>query len=103
VAGISLFVYGTLLNDDLVRTLTGQVFSKRPATLDGFARVQPPGDYPYITRAPGARVDGWLLDGVDAASLEKLDTYEGDGYLRTRIEVSVGGVRVACESYIGRR
>jgi gamma-glutamylcyclotransferase (GGCT)/AIG2-like uncharacterized protein YtfP len=104
VAGISLFVYGTLLNDALVHTLTGHVFPKRPATLEGFQRVEPPGDYPYITPKPGARVEGCLLDGVDAASLARFDAYEGDGYVRTALEVTddTGG-SVACESYIGRR
>jgi gamma-glutamylcyclotransferase (GGCT)/AIG2-like uncharacterized protein YtfP len=103
VAGVSLFVYGTLLNDDLVRKLTGRVFPKRPATLDGFERVEPPDDYPYITRAADERVEGCLLEGVDPASLARLDAYEGDGYLRTSVEVTVGSVRVACETYVGRR
>ena len=104
MAGISLFVYGTLLNDELVRELTGRVFLKRPATLDGFERVEPPGDYPYITRKPGASVGGCLLDGVDAASLARLDAYEGDGYVRTTLEVTLDdGQRVACEGYVGRR
>jgi gamma-glutamylcyclotransferase (GGCT)/AIG2-like uncharacterized protein YtfP len=104
VAGVSLFVYGTLLNDDLVRQLTGRIFPKRAARLDGFARVEPPGGYPYITRRPGARVDGCLLEGVDAASLARFDAYEGDGYLRTALEVTVAdGGRIACESYVGRR
>ena len=103
MAGVSLFVYGTLLNDELVRQLTGRVFSKRPATLEGFERVEPPGDYPYIARKPGARVAGCLLDGIDAASLARLDAYEGDGYVRTTLEATVGdGERVACESYVGR-
>jgi gamma-glutamylcyclotransferase (GGCT)/AIG2-like uncharacterized protein YtfP len=102
VAGISLFVYGTLLSEDLVRKLTGRLFPKRPATLEGFERIEPPGDYPYIAPKPGARVDGSLLDGIDAASLGKLDAYEGDGYLRTPVEVSAGGVRVRCETYVGK-
>jgi gamma-glutamylcyclotransferase (GGCT)/AIG2-like uncharacterized protein YtfP len=103
VAGISLFVYGTLLSDDLVRKLTGRVFPKRPATLEDFERVEPPADYPYITPKTGAHVDGALLDGLDAAALDKLDAYEGDGYARTPVEVVAGGVRVGCQSYVGKR
>jgi len=104
VAGVSLFVYGTLLDDEVVRRLTGRVFPKRPATLDGFERVAPPGDYPYIVHRAGSRVAGCLLDGVDAASLARLDAYEGDGYVRTALEATLGdGERIACESYIGRR
>ena len=103
MAGIALFVYGTLLSDDLVRKLTGRVFPKRPATLEDFERLEPPGDYPYITPKPGARVYGSLLDGIDAASLRKLDAYEGDGYRRTPVEVRAGVVRVRCETYVGKR
>ena len=103
MVGTSLFAYGTLLSDDLVRRLTGRVFPRRPATLQDFERIECPGDYPYITPKPGGRVEGSLLDGLDAASLEKLDAYEGAGYLRTPVEVVASGVRVGCESYVGKR
>lgn len=103
MAGTSLFAYGTLLNDALVLKLTGHVFPKRSATLDDFERIAPPGDYPFIAPKRGARVEGWLLDGIDAASLARLDAYEGDGYVRTAVEVVTGGTRVPCETYVGKR
>ena len=100
--GAALFVYGTLLDGERLHALTGRRFRGRPATLEGFARVTATHGYPTIVPAAGGRVDGLLLEDVDAQSLAALDAYEDAGrlYARRPVEVVTGGRRVACEVYV---
>ncbi len=103
LGGVALFVYGTLMDDARLESVTGQRFARRAARLEGFERVAPARGYPYVVPRAGAHVDGHLIENVDAASLRRLDTYEDEGrlYLRRPVEVVVGGERVACETYVG--
>lgn len=104
-AGTSLFVYGTLMSEELLHSLTGRRFPRCPATLEDHTRVFPDElrGYPHIIPRPGERVAGVLIEDVDPTSLRALDAYEEEGrlYLRRPIEVSARGERVACETYLG--
>ena len=99
-----LFVYGTLVGSRTQRAVTGRVFAAHPARLCGHRREQPPGSYAYVLPDPSASVLGVLLDGVDAASLARLDAYEDEGrlYVRRRALAEVDGRTVGCEVYVGR-
>jgi gamma-glutamylcyclotransferase (GGCT)/AIG2-like uncharacterized protein YtfP len=101
--GAALFVYGTLTEPERVAAVTGRRFARRPARLDGYARIAPAGGYPYVVPCAGASVDGFLLEGVDADALRALDRYEDEGrlYVRTPVDVVAGAERVACETYVG--
>jgi gamma-glutamylcyclotransferase (GGCT)/AIG2-like uncharacterized protein YtfP len=104
VHGTALFVYGTLVDERRMRAVTGRCFGRRPAVLTGYERVAPPREFAYVVPRRGARVDGFLVDGLDAAALAALDAYEDEGrlYLR-RVAVAVsGGRRVRCQVYVGR-
>lgn len=103
MAGVRLFVYGTLMSEAQLHALTGRYFPRRPATLDGFARIAPQHGYPYVVPRPGSRVEGILLDGIDPASLRTLDRYEDEGrlYVRTPVDATVDGTRIACDVYVG--
>lgn len=98
-----LFVYGTLMDEELVYALTRKRFPRCQAELPDFARVVPPDGYPYILPRTGARVQGLLLCGVDPASLAALDRYEDEGvlYHRRRVQVVVRGRFLPCETYVG--
>ena len=102
VVGAALFVYGTLLDEERVHALTGRRFPRRRATLEGFARVVAAHGYPTIVPQAGARVEGVLVEDVDAASLAALDVYEDAGrlYARRPTEVLVDGEPVPCEVYV---
>jgi gamma-glutamylcyclotransferase (GGCT)/AIG2-like uncharacterized protein YtfP len=102
MGGVALFVYGTLMDEDRLVALTDRPVSRRPATLEGFMRKTAAHGYPTIVPRPGARVDGMLLEHLDAAALAALDAYEDLGrlYARRPAEVVVDGRRVACEVYV---
>ncbi|MBI3798007.1 MAG: gamma-glutamylcyclotransferase [Deltaproteobacteria bacterium] len=100
---VDLFVYGTLMNESVLCSLTGRSFPRYEAELSGFERFTPNHGYPYIVPNPRARVRGILLTGIDQAALAALDRYEEEGqlYHRCRVEVTVDGCRVSCETYVG--
>src|SRR5689334_16093192 len=96
--GSALFVYGTLLDEARLAELTGRRFPRRPARLEGYARIAPPGGYPYVVPRAGAVVSGVVIDDIDAASLRALDRYEDEGrlYVRRRVvAVLADGAAVA--------
>ena len=102
MGGVALFVYGTLMDEERLEQLTGRRFSRQRAALEGFARVVAAHGYPTIVPQAGARVEGVLIEDVDAASLAALDVYEDEGrlYARRPAEVLVDGERVPCEVYV---
>jgi gamma-glutamylcyclotransferase (GGCT)/AIG2-like uncharacterized protein YtfP len=103
VAGTSLFVYGTLTNEAKLHSVTGRRFALRPATLEGWERILPERGYPYVVPRAGAKVEGFVVDQVDAESLAALDAYEDEGHLYTRrsVEVTADGQTLTCQVYVG--
>lgn len=97
-----LFVYGTLRDPERVRRLAGRTFPARPARLWGWRLVPPersPSGYPEVEPAPGGRVEGLLLEGLDGRALRALDAYE-EGYVRRRVRVEVDGRSVDAQVYV---
>ncbi len=83
-----VFVYGTLLLQDIQRRVTGRTFEAVAARLKGFARRRVRGEtYPSLVPDAGAWVDGAVLRDVDDSSLARLDAYEGDAYERIPVRV----------------
>jgi len=105
-----LFVYGTLMFDEILLALTGRTFPTRPATLQGFARHTivrrgEPETYPAIRRRASANVRGRLLLGVDDASMRWIDCYENDPPEYERVSVRLecdGGDPVQAATYVAR-
>jgi len=100
---VDLFVYGTLMNESVLYSLTGRSFPRSEAELPGFERFTHEDGYPYIVPNLTARVQGILLRRIDLITLAALDCYEEEGrlYHRCRVEVTVSGRRVPCETYVG--
>jgi len=73
---VDLFVYGTLMNESVLYSLTGRYFPRYEAELSGFERFLPHNGYPYVIPNPRARVQGILLTGIDPTALAALDRYE---------------------------
>jgi gamma-glutamylcyclotransferase (GGCT)/AIG2-like uncharacterized protein YtfP len=99
----ALFVYGTLMSESHLYSLTGRRFSRRRARLEGFERILPNQGYPYVVPKAGGQVEGFLIEDVDDASLRTLDAYEDEGrlYHRRPVEVLSAGRRVPCQTYLG--
>lgn len=87
-----LFVYGTLLDLDLVARLTGAPAMMQPASLPGFRRVRLRGT-PYPTLIPaGGQVHGAVLLAT-RPQFRRLHAYEGPRYRLRRVRPRIAGSR----------
>jgi gamma-glutamylcyclotransferase (GGCT)/AIG2-like uncharacterized protein YtfP len=98
----ALFAYGTLMLPAVMEAVTGRRFPGRAAVLRGFARHRLRGRlYPAAVEAPGALLQGRLYEGIDPATLARLDRFEGPLYERRRVTVEPApGAGVEAELYV---
>lgn len=97
----ALFVYGTLQDGVLLRSLLGEVPPSRPALLRGYRRLAVRGaTWPAVIPEAGAEVSGRLLEGLSAAALLLLDAYEGPEYVRLQVPVEVSGCLLSVWTYV---
>ena len=79
-----LFVFGTLMDPDLLTLVLGRALDPAgvvPARLRGWRRVHVAGrPYPMVVPHPGGRVEGLLLHGLGPVDLDRLAYYEGWEY-----------------------
>ncbi len=96
----ALFAYGTLIDLDFFRAVTGADCDRVSARLAGYARYPVRGaDYPGIRPAAGCAVDGVVYLGVTEMAWQRLDAYEGDEYERVRVRVTMQADDKVCEVY----
>lgn len=95
--GKPLFVYGTMLDRDVIEVVLGRPFdpaSMRPAWLDGYRVVRFRNDiYPMLVEAPGEHASGAVLYDLDATDLDRIgffESYEYD-FIECTVEVKERG------------
>lgn len=81
----TVFVYGSLMAEEVVQVLLRRQPERRPATLHGYRRHRiQKRVYPAIIPAtPADSVQGWVLLGLDQREMHILDEYEDVDYYRT--------------------
>ncbi|XWS72877.1 hypothetical protein CRYUN_Cryun02cG0077600 [Craigia yunnanensis] len=85
----NVFVYGSLLADDVVRVLLNRIPPSSAALLNGFHRFSIKGRvYPAILPVQNDQVIGKVLSGITDPELHILDEFEDVEYRRTSVEVS---------------
>ena len=83
-----LFCYGTLQFPRLMARVSGLRRHAHPAILDDYACYALTGAvYPGIRPEPGARTSGVIYEDIDANGLARLDRFEGNEYVRERVQV----------------
>ena len=99
---IYLFVYGTLLDQELAENLVRKRLTYLQAKLYGFEKINPSERFPYNYIVPNdcSVVEGMLIQGLDEESLKILDRYEGvDSGLYKRIKVKISTNQGEIEAY----
>ncbi|SDG28343.1 Gamma-glutamyl cyclotransferase, AIG2-like [Limimonas halophila] len=83
------FVYGTLMDPDLRRTVFGRRAGEVRVTpgvlLNHVRRTAAGGPFPVVLPRPGGRVPGYFLENLDRELLLWMAHFEGPGYLPRRV------------------
>ncbi|KAH8503969.1 hypothetical protein H0E87_011565 [Populus deltoides] len=86
----NVFVYGSLLSDDVVRALLSRIPQSSPAILNGYHRFSIKGRvYPAILPVENKKVSGKVLHGITDPELYILDEFEDVEYERVTVDVSL--------------
>ena len=100
----NLFVYGTLMCEDIMQEVAGCLPARLPGILPGYERRAVKGErYPGLVPGPGGRVDGVVYRDVPGFAWARLDRFEGDMYRRRRVQVALtDGATLVAETYVVR-
>ncbi|KAK8461757.1 hypothetical protein SEVIR_1G089200v4 [Setaria viridis] len=86
----SVFVYGTLMAEEVVRVLLGRAPPSSPAHLPGHRRFSLRGRvYPAILPARAHAVNGKVIKGLTDRELHVFDLFEDEEYVKRTVEVSL--------------
>lgn len=99
----NIFVYGSLLADDVVRVLLNRVPPYSPAVLNSFHRFSIKGRvYPAILPVENQKVTGKVLIGITPPELYILDSFEDVEYERKTVDVYLkdSSEKLQAETYI---
>lgn len=103
---LPLFVYGSLMFNEVWCQVTRRCPRATPAQLSGFRRYSVIGeDYPALLPETGHRpVQGLLRDDLSTRTLQQLDRFEGDCYRRMKVWVRLeDGTFLRAWTYVFRR
>ncbi|XP_073134743.1 AIG2-like protein D [Henckelia pumila] len=99
----NVFVYGSLLSDDVVCALLSRVPPSSPATLPHHHRFSIKGRvYPAIIPVENKKVTGKVLIGITPPELYILDTFEDVEYERKTVDVFLndGSEKLQADTYV---
>ncbi len=83
-----LFAYGTLMCDDIMRSVAGCSLSHTRAVLPEFRRYTVKGEvYPALVAHKGGLVEGVVYHAIPHTAWFRLDRFEGEMYERRLVNV----------------
>ncbi|MDH5187933.1 MAG: gamma-glutamylcyclotransferase [Rhodospirillaceae bacterium] len=89
---INIFIYGTLLDEDVSSRVIMETFRVIPASLSGYCAVYVRGhSYPGITRKNNSVASGGIIRGLSKKAIARLEFFEGENYSLEEISVDVRG------------
>ncbi|HSH20161.1 MAG TPA: gamma-glutamylcyclotransferase family protein [Draconibacterium sp.] len=100
----NIFVYGTLLSQEIIKNLTGKSFKTSPAVLKGYKKhCVKGGDYPAIIKMKDSNTAGIVIENVDDDSIDILSFYEGDDYEKKFVTVLSNGQSKGVFAFVWRK
>lgn len=97
-----LFAYGTLMCRDIMQDVSGCHLPSRPGLLRDYSRRAVKGEhYPAIVKESGNRVEGIIYRGVPRSGWDRLDRFEGEGYVRQLVNIELpDGSTTGAQTYV---
>ncbi len=87
----NLFAYGSLIDAEIMFTVTGGQYASHQATLRDYLRKKIRDEvYPGIRHEPGSLTKGMLYSGLGEDAFAKLDRFEGQYYRRQQVLITIG-------------
>jgi len=108
----NLFVYGSLRDSVVFRSVCGVGFTRKasrvdsgtlyaePAFLSGYRRVSPDNVYYYAVPTPVGRIEGLVIHDVPEEAIHDIDRYEGRHYRRETVTVHTASGPTHAEAYL---
>jgi gamma-glutamylcyclotransferase (GGCT)/AIG2-like uncharacterized protein YtfP len=98
----NLFVYGTLMCDDIMEEVSGFRPPSVPGTLKGYSRWSVKSEkYPAVMPDENGSVEGVVYLNVPNSAWDRLDRFEGEMYARQIVEVQLNdGASLRAQTYV---
>ena len=85
----NVFVYGSLMFDDVWNRIVQRHYEKHTAVLSGYKRLCVKGEnYPGLVKSFNNSVEGVIYLDVTAQDIKRLDRFEGEYYKKIPVTVS---------------
>jgi gamma-glutamylcyclotransferase (GGCT)/AIG2-like uncharacterized protein YtfP len=109
---VNLFIYGSLRDPSIFKSVCGHSFTLRPshsdpnvllgelALLQGHRRVSPDNVYFYAVTDDTAKIEGFVIYNVPAFAMAEIDKYEGKLYDRESVQVHTATGTVEAQAYL---
>jgi len=99
-----IFVYGSLLFDDVWQRIIKTEYVKQQAQLPGYRRVTVRGQpCPALIKSPKCVTSGQIIFNVKQSDMKLLDQFEGDHYVRKPVTVISFGKPRKAQVYLFKR
>lgn len=84
----NVFVYGSLMFDDVWHRIVRHRYEKHAAVLSGYKRLSVKGEnYPGLVKSFDSSVEGVVYFDVAAQDINRLDKFEGEDYKKIPVTV----------------
>jgi len=110
-----LFIYGSLRDRKIFRSVSGLSFTRKPSKVDdktlfaepallpGYRKVTPDNVYFYAVADQSSRIDGFVIYDVPAWAMVEIDGYEGKRYDRETVQVNTAKGLIEAQAYLTTR
>ncbi len=108
----NLFIYGSLRDPAVFKSISGLGFTRKqaqtddetllakPAFLPYYRKVSPDNVYFYAITDRSARIEGFVIYNVPASAMAELDRYEGKRYKRKTVHVNTANGPIEALAYL---
>jgi len=114
-AKVNLFVYGSLREPGIFKSVSGLSFTLKPSQIDDetllaepallprYRKLSPDNVYFYAVADSSSRIDGFVIYDIPAWAMAEIDRYEGKRYDRETVQVNTAKGLVEAQAYLATR